>query len=176
MNFWYSARSTEIFLDLDSRKSLLRAMKIIRSWHGCTRPVKVWHYPTLRDYHSHVVIEWSQGLCERFRAELALWMGSDKLRACYVFSRQNAGLKHSDLLVSVRPYHRSPDAVCHCEGKHKDKAVTDRCPALKLLLGEWRSFDWFPRAGRKRMKPLRIPVGRVPLTLIRKWRTDGSRE
>lgn len=169
MNYWYSARQNEIFLDLDSRKALYRAMKIVRVLPAVKR---LWHFPTGRAGHSHVIVEikQSRNWDARHRAEVALWMGSDKLRACYVFQRQSKCSRNADLLVTNRKYHRDPDAVCECVGKHKDKTVTDKCPALQQFLGAYRSVDWFPRAGRVRMKMIRIPVGRVPLKLIRGWK------
>jgi len=171
VNYWYAARPNEVFLDLDSRKALMRAMKILRKSEGVKA---IYHYPTSRAGHCHVIVVLAGVMSAKDRALDALWMGSDKLRACYVFSRIEFGFSAvADLLVTKRPnYHRKPDSSCSCEGKHKAKEVTDNCPALQELLGPYRSHDFFPLAGHERMSMIRVPVGRVPLKLIRTWRVE----
>lgn len=180
MKYWYAARPNEVFLDLDSRRALLRALKVIRAYRRQKRPTiiidEVYHYPTGRPGHCHMVLVLRHSLEATKRAELALWMGSDRLRACFVMARIGAAFKdHADLLVTSRVYHRPADQQCMCSGKHKRKSITNKCHALRMFLGPWRSFDFYPRAGKQWMKPFRVPIGRVSLESIRLWRSDGKR-
>lgn len=192
VNYWYVARSSEIFLDLDDRRSLTRAMRVLHVWMkrpkslrftafntvgwGLPTIDKVYHYPTLTAGHCHVVVVLNGLLTEDLRATLALWMGSDRLRTAYVLERQRFGLgEYADLLGVSRLYHREPDATCECKKKHKHRRVTEKCHALKMLLGSHRSADYFPRVGHKPIPALRVPVGEVPLNMIKKWRNENGK-
>lgn len=184
MNYWYAARPNEIFLDLDSRKSMTRALRVLKVWmaapfekYGLPKVKAVYHYPTGREKHCHVIVELA-GYPEggnHSASTLALWMGSDRLRAAYVKQRESllgtgTVRNFSDLLCASHVYHREPDFTCECPEKHKDKSVTDNCHALKMMLGVFRSADFFPRVGHKPIPFLRVPIGRVPLTTIRRWK------
>lgn len=179
MNYWYAARPDEIFLDLDSRRALMRCMKVLRAAKMELLGSKVravFHYPTGRKGHCHVVIVLRNSISDKARAIVALWLGSDRLRTCYVMARIWS-MEHDryevvapDLLIASREYHRVPDGRCECKGKHKERHITDNCPALLDFLGTARSKDFFPRAGKQKLQPLRIPIGAVPLSLIRRWK------
>lgn len=183
VTYWYVSRSNEIFLDLDSRLAMTRAFRVLKVWlngsevkWNLPKPIQVFHYPTGRPGHCHVVVVLpdSCALEDTLRATLALWMGSDKLRTAYVLERQRFGLGScADILCGNRTYHRKPDYLCMCPAKHKQRRLTDRCPALRIILGVFRSADFFPRTGYKRVPALRIPVGKVPLTIIKRWKNKG---
>lgn len=184
--FWYVAKPNEIFLDLDSRKSMTRAFRVMNVWMKAERSrsgfpwnlppiVSVHHYPTGRVNHCHAVVTVAAEMTAQERQILALWMGSDRLRSAYVFERMQHGLGlWSDLLCTPIEYHRPADFTCQCKGKHKDRKVTDGCHALKMILGRYRSADFFPRVGHKPIKPVQIPVGQVPLSIIRRWKNGKN--
>lgn len=181
-NYWYAARPNEIFLDLDSRKSMTRALRVLKVWmkdpakFGLPQVKEVYHYPTGRERHCHVIVVLDAPYGHfHSGVTLALWMGSDRLRAAYIFQRQNFVPVYADLLSGSRRYHRDPDFTCECGDKHKDRKVTDDCPALKTMLGAFRSANFFPRVGHKKIPLLRVPVGRVPLTTIKRWRNKNGR-
>lgn len=181
---WYISQANEMFLDLDSGRAVSRALSVLRralrnnvSWNKL--PVKsVWLYPSVEPRHAHLVIVLKQPLPFYERVAWSLWMGTDRLRSAYVMERYRWGNKllpfsgEAELLSVLKPYgFRKPDAVCDCKEKHKKKSVTDKCSAMKLLLGEQRSADYFPRAkDRKKRKPVRFAWGRIPLTNIKEWR------
>ncbi len=193
MNYWYSATDKEIFLDLDSRASLLRALKVLRvalrlgsgqcecSHWPFTEGLNisdVFHYSTGRPGHSHVIVRLEDSKSQDLRNMWALWLGSDRLRATYVFKRWRYGLEHSDLLVSTREYYRPANETCECPEKHKRDEITRSCPALALLLGEHATADYYPRVGDSKAGPLRVPLGRVSKTLLMKgWKIkNGKRQ
>ena len=173
MNYWYQARANEIFLDLDSRRSLNRAINVLR----CAvvkpddrLPVRnIYLYPSGTSGHAHVIIELASSLIVSKHAWSA-WLGNDRLRLAYVLARSDIFGGGGDLLVSRQQYYRAADAVCSCKGKHKDSKVTDVCPAMQKLLRNHRSADYFHRTGP--MKPLgkiRIPWGRVSKRQLKEW-------
>lgn len=184
---WYAARPNEIFCDIDSKKNLLRALRVIRAAMidrendvrlkvaKRTRLLldvnSVYYYPTSRPGHGHLIVTLNQSIGGKTRAVWELWLGSDRLRSCYVLQRILEGLTYADLLVSSGVYHREPDDSCQCKGKHKTKSITDNCPALKRLLGAHRSADYFPRVGTtSRIKPLRVPIGKISKTTLIRWK------
>lgn len=184
MNYWYAPRPNELFLDLDSKAALTRTMRVLHVWMDAQRMAKgawglpsvrqIYNYPTTRKNHYHVIVVLGYDITDSQRARLALWMGSDARRACYVWARQQRGFENwSDLLVSRRRYHRRPDRVCQCPPRHKEAEITESCPALQEMLQCDRSADYFPRVGKAKIPKLRIPVGKIPLNVIRHWRRDG---
>jgi hypothetical protein len=170
--YWYVARSNEIFCDLDSKRAVARALNVLR------RAIRkkmldveaVFFYPSLSNYHLVVVL--NEQMCTVDRVNWALWMGSDRLRSVYVLARYRRGVwKSPDILCTPRQWadgFRFMDDRCDCKSKHKEKRVTDKCPAMKRLLGDERSGDYFPRNTdrKERTKPLKMPWGRVPKRLL----------
>src|SRR4029079_2740243 len=118
MNYWYVAQPNEIFLDLDSRKSLLRALRVLKAAmkRGELAVEPLHYYPTPKPGHGHlvVIVEPVGCQCGGDRALWALWMGSDRLRYVYVMSRLKAGVP-GDLLTAKREYHRPADLQCDCK-------------------------------------------------------------
>lgn len=184
MNYWYAARPNEIFLDLDSTRALARAMNVLRrilnkpmpapAWGNGLHIEAVYHYPTSKTHH-HLIIVTGREHSYVMKTEWALWMGTDRIRAVYSLERGRRELPIQDLLVSKEPYYRTPDAFCECKGKHKPHKVTRACPALEHLLGSHKDADYFPRnTDRKKRPPLFVPVGRVSLSSIRKWKGEDQ--
>jgi hypothetical protein len=182
VNYWYSARSNEIFLDLDSNRAIARALSVLRLTIR-KRHLKidgVWLYSTPRHGHAHMIIRIKEDLSWMSRIAWSLWLGNDRLRAAYVLRRHGEfELDHHDLLMGKSIYHRTPDAFCKCKQKHKKKSVTDKCEAMIHLLGDYRSADYFTRTGSPPpKKKIRVPWGEVSLTQLRNWenvyeRTEG---
>lgn len=177
MNYWYSARPRELFLDLDSNRATSRALSVIRAdllKDGRLGIQRVFIYRTQSVDHAHMVLKLGHALTPIQRVGWGLWMGSDKLRAAFTLARlqKTYGLQHVDLLVGDERYHRKPDATCECTNtKHKVKEVTDACPAMKQLMAGWRSLDYYTRVGGPTPKrKIRVPWGEVDLEQIKEWR------
>ena len=173
MNYWYASNSHEIFLDLDSNRATARALSVLRlairkqdlKIHG------VWLYSTPTQGHAHMIIVLKEEMIWMERLAWSLWLGNDRLRAAYVLQRHvmMIGQNH-DLLISKHLYHRAPDAYCHCKQKHKKKHVTEKCEAMKHLLNDERSADYFTRTGSAPPKrKIRVPWGKVSLMQLRNW-------
>ena len=175
MNYWYDARPNEIFLDLDSRRSLNRAINVLRlamtdRSKKPKLPIKnLYIYPSATAGHAHVIIELG-GPLRVSKHAWGAWLGNDRLRLAYVLGRQDI-LGGGDLLISKQQYYRAADAVCQCRSKHKDPKVTDACPAMVRLLGSHRSADYFYRTGAtKPIGKIRIPWGRISKRQLREWK------
>ena len=174
MNYWYSARDNEIFLDLDSNRATARALSVLR-----LAIVKkhldvgaIWLYGTPTRGHAHMIIELKQRVEWGTRLSWSIWMGNDRLRVAYILERFQRGVPHQDLLIAKQSYEfRGPDAVCECEEKHKQPRITSKCPAMKLLLGHAANADYFTRTGKAPpRRKIRIPWGRVLIKDLKRWR------
>jgi hypothetical protein len=181
MNYWYRARSNEIFLDLDSRRSLNRAINVLRiavldRSKTPKLPIEnIYLYPSQTEGHAHVIIQ-LKGPLGVMNEAWSAWLGNDRLRLAYVLARWGQMIGGGDLLVSRRQYYRAADAVCSCQGKHKDSKTTDECPAMIKLLGSQRSADYFYRTGPMRpLGKIRIPWGRVSKRQLKEW-SNGKRK
>jgi len=191
--FWYVARRNEIFLDLDSGRSITRALSVLRRAlrvrPNAKTPINkldvesVWLYPSSARNHAHLIIVLKNPMAFHQRIAWSLWMGGDQLRAAYVMERERVmrfppypeTFSGSELLAVRMPYgFRSPDSMCMCKEKHKPKWVTEACPALKEILGDHRSDDYFPRNRDKvRRPPVRFAWGKVPLVNLKNWSSNG---
>lgn len=187
MNYWYLARRNEMFLDLDSRRALRRAITVLLVGLKTKRlPAgDVFLYKTKQPGHYHMIIRLK---CSHpvwtLKMAWLLWMGNDRLRMAYVLARFldervpfTFGADRGDLLVATKPYYRKADAVCRCKLKHKEDAVTSKCPAMRKLLGDARCADYFARTGERRVKPLRVrvPWGEVQISKLKGWiKKDGK--
>jgi hypothetical protein len=132
----------------------------------------VYHFPSGTQGHAHLIIVLRHEMDALERALWALWMGSDRVRGIYVIQRLHLMVDAADVFSThmLFPF-RPPDDRCECPEKHKDKRITDNCPAMKRLMLEHRSADYFPRnTDRKKRKAIRVPWGRVPKDLIERWR------
>lgn len=180
-NYWYAAKENEIFLDLDSRRALRRAVSVLLiAMKKELLPVtSVYLYQTKQRGHFHMILvlwfdAWRRVGSWATKHAWSMWMGNDRLRVAYVLARRDdARIPRGggDLLVSTRPYFRHANAVCHCKRKHKADSVTERCPAMRALLGKARAADYFARTGERRVRPLkvRIPWGEVSITDLKRW-------
>lgn len=194
--YWYVARENEIFLDLDSGRAITRALSVLRRALSVRPNAKspinrldvksIWLYPSLEPKHAHLIIELNNPLGLMRRVAWALWMGGDQLRAAYVMERFAAqsdsypfqGMEPAAELLAVRkPYGwRFHDDICECPTKHKAKRVTEKCPALRRILGSHRSDDYFPRNRDKvRRPPVRFAWGEIPLSKLKSWRSNAGR-
>lgn len=172
--YWYVSRDNEIFCDLDSRRAVSRALNVLR--RAIRRKLlqvdAIHFYPSVKNYH--LVVTLKDDLDQTSRVLWALWMGSDRLRAVYTLERYRRGVHNADVLSAPKPFidgFRFPDDRCECPDKHKRKAVTDACPAMKRLMMDERSGDYFPRNfdKKERIKPLKVPWGRVPKKLLLRY-------
>lgn len=187
MNYWYVARWNEMFLDLDSRRALRRAVSVLLVAIKTDKlPVAgVFLYRTKQRGHYHMVVTLRcKAPVWTLKMAWLLWMGNDRLRMAYILARWNdarvpvmVDRDRGDLLVSSKPYFRPPDAKCGCKEKHKDDSVTNKCPAMRKLLGRARAADYFARTGERRLKPLRVrvPWGSVPVSKLKGWLKDAKR-
>ena len=179
VNYWYASRSNEIFLDLDSNRACARALSVLRLAIRKRDLLihQIWLYGTPTAHHAHMIIVLKKPMEWLTRAAWSLWLGNDRLRLAYVLERSRWVINTQDLLVTKTPYYREYDSICKCRKKHKAKEVTDRCPAMGILLGNQRSADYFTRTGKAPpRRTIRIPWGRVSLNQIKNWRaTDGKR-
>lgn len=171
---WYVSRDNEIFLDLDSRRATERAFSVLRRSMTSARldVDSIWFYPSTKPNHAHLIVCLKSGMPALQRALWALWMGSDRIRSVYVIERLRHMVIAADVFSTRMLFQfRAPDDTCVCPGKHKDKGVTDKCPAMQRLLMEERSADYFPRnRDRKKRKPLPlVPWGRVPKSMLMEW-------
>src|SRR5262245_34124920 len=131
--YWYIATDSEIFLDLDSKHALRRAMNVLRRGLTSGRMdfSELWFYPTTTAEHYHLIVVLKEPAELVSRVAWSLWMGADQIRAAYVLERFKNGIQTPEFLCSRRTYGvRAPDDVCTCDERHKSKAVTDKCPAL----------------------------------------------
>jgi hypothetical protein len=173
VNYWYTARQNEIFLDLDSTRATARALSVLRAAVR-KRDLQIeslWLYPTPGKHHAHMIIVLKDPMAWLSRMAWSLWLGNDRLRVAYVLERRLwVPEQNGDLLVTKKPYYREWDQMCRCQKKHKPKAVTSKCHAMSILLGNQRSADYFTRTGKApTRKKIRVPWGRVSLRQIRNW-------
>jgi hypothetical protein len=172
VNYWYVSQPNEIFLDLDSNRATARALSVLRLAiiKRDLRVKQVWLYGTPTAHHAHMIIVLKEDMAWLTRLAWSLWMGNDRLRAAYVLERSRWVDGKQDLLVTKTPYYREWDSICKCRRKHKKKFVTDRCPAMGILLGNQRSADYFTRTGHAPpRRKIRVPWGRVSLKQIKHW-------
>lgn len=168
--YWYVARSNEIFCDLDSKRAVARALNVLR--RAMRRKQldvdSIYFYQSMKNYHLIVVLAPEIHLDASLLALWALWMGSDRLRGVYVLERLRRGVVAADVFSATKLYFRPADDWCECAAKHKEKRITDHCPAMKRLMMDERSGDYFPRNldRKQRTKPLKVPWGRVPKRLL----------
>lgn len=186
--YWYTATSSEIFVDLDSKRALQRALSVLRRavqksrylpiisdsrypFQNSLHVQSIWVYPSQTANHFHLIIVLKNQLPVQTRIAWALWMGGDQLRAAYVMERWRHGNIRPELICTTTRYgFRIPDNVCHCQKKHKQKQVTDACPALRDILDEHRSADYFPRnQDRERRGPLRVEWGKLSKRRLLTW-------
>lgn len=183
---WYVSRPNEIFVDLDSKRSIARAFSVLRRGmasrlHGGSIAVafgpyldvdSIWFYPSGRVGHAHLIVCLKEQMDPLQRALWALWMGSDRIRGVYVIERLRNMVIAADVFSTRGLFEfRYPDDRCTCPEKHKAKAITDKCPAMQRLMMDQRSADYFPRnTDRKKRGPLVIPWGRVSRSSILKWK------
>jgi hypothetical protein len=169
---WYARCHNEVFLDLDSKRSLFRALQVFRRNEArggfSLLPVdSLFLYPSKTLNHYHLIVIASVPVDPVKAALWALWAGSDRLRGIYVLERSRRGVVNADVISTPYTWYRPPDAYCMCKDKHKRKAVTDRCPAMTKLLMDARSSDYFPRnKDRKTWGPRDIPYGRISKRLL----------
>lgn len=190
--YWYVARSNEIFLDLDSKRALNRALNVLRRailrertgkgvfseypfsfpFQNVLRVHSVWIYPTQSENHYHLIVVGWHDMPVELRLAWALWMGADQVRAAYVMERYRHGFPRPELLCTRSLYgFRIADDACDCRDKHKRKVITEGCPALSRILGNHRSADYFPRNFDKiKRRPLPIQWGKVSKEKLLRWR------
>jgi hypothetical protein len=174
INYWYTARPNEIFLDLDSRRAFRRAVSVLVANDGRLPVEDAYVYPTRQDGHFHIIVRLYTAIPPDLKAAWSLWMGNDRLRIAYVLARRTDRRVpewSGDLLVTPKPYYRCFDCVCQCEEKHKPDEVTMKCPAMRMLLGKAAAADYFARTGERRVRPLkvRVPWGKIESDVLRLW-------
>ncbi len=184
LNYWYYSRPNEIFLDLDNKRAVSRAFSVlavaVRKRHLHIK--SVWMFASETPGHVHLIIVLSYDMAQMVKFGWQLWLANDRLRTAFILERWRCDPSltnfRGDLLVGKIRYHRKPDDLCYCEGKHKDKTVTGNCPAMARLIGkEAATADYFTRTGRVGYHPvdsLLVPWGRVSMASIQKWARGNS--
>jgi len=170
--YWYVAQNTEIFCDLDSKRAVARALNVLRrAMRRKLMAVRyVYFYPSVSNYHLIVILQ--ERMDREERVLWSLWMGSDRTRAVYILERYRRGVDASDVFSTRKQFDfRFQDDCCGCEGKHKAKRITDHCPAMKRLMMDERSGDYFPRNldRKERKQPLMVPWGLVPKRILMEY-------
>jgi hypothetical protein len=165
-------RDNELLLDLDSDKALWYCWgKLRRNLNrGFLRARSVHLFRSAAPHHYHLIVTLAGPMAALERAVWELALMSDIKRSEYNLMRILRGLPAADLLIADRAYPgmRPPDHVCSCKGKHKRRVITRHCPVLGALHGVEAGAEYFAvaRDRKRRTDPLRVPVGRVPLSLI----------
>lgn len=179
-NYWYAARPNEIFLDLDNKRAVSRALNVLAiATEKRELSVKqIWMFASGTVGHVHIIIVLRRRLDPIERMAWSLWMANDRLRVAFVLERWLLCVPNADLLVGKIRYHRKANDICVCEGKHKDKTVTGNCPAMERLIGkDAATADYFTRTGKvgyKPVEPLLVPWGRLSLASIQRWAHGDS--
>ncbi len=169
--FWYRSEENEIFCDLDSRERLFYALQRLRRAlvQGVLDVESVWLYPSVTVDKFHLIIRLKDD--DRpadARVRWAMYLGSDTVRGLYTLERIKRGLQWPDLLIAAQEYYRPADAMCDCPEKHKAKRITANCPVMQAHHGEEAGAVYFAKnLDRKPRKKLGVPLGRIPLTVLR---------
>lgn len=144
--FWYSSKSDEIFLDIDSFEKC--RSHIERRLNGAIEYARldvrrIIEFPSVTPGHRHWIIQLNSGMRARERAIWAIILHSDIYRGCSTLMRIENDVQNPDILIS--PYQsqiRRPDAFCECESKHTMK-VMQTCPAAFQMRKENRAQGFF---------------------------------
>lgn len=151
MYFWYIAKPSELFCDLDltdkTKQRLLLARARLRgakksgrlSWE------KYYFYQSHSRFHYHLMVKLSTDLPD---GEANLW----ESRFCDDLYRNNLNRARNlqtgrswSLLISPverRSYWRPADYTCDCPGKHREEVMA-ACPVAKSLKGCTLGADHF---------------------------------
>jgi len=171
---WYIGRENELLLDLDSSTALWYAIEKLRRniRRGFLDVREVWLFRSVAPDHYHVFVILGESLPAIERALWECQLMSDLKRMQYNIMRTLRGLRGADLLIADCEYPgiRKPDHTCTCGAKHKRRRITNHCPILRELHGTEAGAEYFAirRDRRRSAKALRLPIGRVPLSLIRR--------
>jgi hypothetical protein len=150
--FWYSARSTELFLDIDNySKCISHIRQRLQGAIEChALDVKeCFVYDSTRPDHKHIIVILNTPLCD---VECFVWeivLHSDIYRGCCNIMRSHNNFPHPDILIGRQLYHRQPDAICECESKHT-RSVMDGCQAAMQLRSEYRMAAFFGKPSKNR--------------------------
>ena len=139
--YWYVARPDELMVDLDHRAGPPRRALIARArLEGAIRAGKLavadwWAYRSISPHHYHFMV----ALCEPMPALLRLFweqrLCDDSFRSQMNLARLAILGRPWSLLISPEyrhGYHRPPDYVCRCPGKHKGEIMSS-CPVSRRL-------------------------------------------
>jgi hypothetical protein len=145
MNYWYSSRPNEIFIDTDN---FHRSIK-----HTCARllgaiecgKLKVqnieFHQSQSKD-HVHTIITLQNRMPAMERYIWAMVLHSDIYRTAATIMRCMHGVSNADVLISPEKFKREPDDFCECATKHNAQTMIV-CPAAIRLRGEDRIKGFF---------------------------------
>lgn len=172
--YWYIGRENELLLDLDSRTALWYCIqKLRRNLQREFLKVKDVHlFRSSAPDHFHLILTLAEPMPPIERAVWECELMSDLKRVRYNLMRTLRGLPGADLLIADRPYVgiRPPDYECGCGEKHKRRRITNHCPILQKLHGSEAGVEYFAiwKDRKKRTAPIRLPMGKVPHSLILK--------
>jgi hypothetical protein len=162
--YWYVSRPNELFLDLDNQRAVLFALeKLERNNPDYLAVRDRYLYESGTPGHYHLIVRVYGSMPAMERAIWELYLGSDIRRQEYVMMRLQRGLDglpltSADFLITPEPYgFRKPDLECDCEGKHKEKRITDDCPVMQVLLEDQRSAVYFALKGT-----MKLQLGKLP--------------
>jgi hypothetical protein len=170
--FWYIGKENELLIDLDSELRLWNWKEKMRRnvVRGFLKVENVYLARSVSPGHYHVIVTLAEPMEPLRRLLWECELQSDLQRMKYSWMRLLQGLDAPDLLIADRPYpnFRPPDYECFCAEKHKPRRITKHCPILRLLHGDQAGAEYFAirRDRIKRDKPLRLPIGNVPLNKI----------
>src|SRR5712672_2899638 len=159
MNYWYVARSNEIFIDTDNfARSMQHTKMRLQGAIECKKldVAYVMQRPSRSTNHVHTIITLKNDLPAIQRAVWALVLHSDIYRAACTVMRACEGVVAPDVLIS--PWEcferkdikdedglwplRMRDDRCDCDMKHNAYGMA-QCPAAHRLRGDRRTLTFF---------------------------------
>jgi hypothetical protein len=163
MNYWYVAKSNELFLDIDNvSRSIKHAKSRLQGAIECGKlnVACVMQRPSKSKNHIHVIVTLNQELHQEERAVWEVILHGDIYRGCCTIMRSLLDYSAPDVLIS--PYnifgeipmqgnYRNHDDFCPCTSKHNAATMRD-CPAAKRLRGEFRNVGFFGRPSKSECK------------------------
>ena len=123
--FWYVARNNELMVDCDGVQLLEIAQKrLARSGLPVDTSVI---FPSQNESHFHLVIKLTEPMNAIERQVWQLFLMDHVYRSVNNLFRALNGTPSPCLLISPRywdRFWRAPDAICHCEMKHKGPTLS----------------------------------------------------
>jgi len=165
-NYWYVARSNELFIDTDNvSKSIKHTRARLQGAIECGK-LEVLEVMSMESSpnHLHTIITLKNDLSsvERFVWEIILH--GDIYRGCCNIMRWLHGVPYPNVLISPhqdflshdKKWTRPADHVCQCVGKHK-AAIMQTCQVAIRLRGRHRTAAFFGKPSKNPCKIWELP-------------------